>query len=288
MIDTNQRLSDLQFSQIIASLSDVSIWNPTKVFQYHHSLTRLRSRLITSRSVPKSVWQSSKLRHWSSTNDSALSIVLGNFHTRFDMRTLCVGIVEQLHQAKVPVLLALGMPQDNGTSAKFSSTDLLKYLLRQALQVKHKLHTEKSMTYTCASFHHASTETEWFQMLEAVLADIGSEVYIVADLGMVEKSLSPIDEFSWVSAFEQFFTALSARGLRTKLKVLLVSYRSLPFRLPDTDSYRLVTLPKMQRIKAWQQKVGKDVSLQQLPLRLKSTRTCPAKKRLGKKHANQL
>jgi len=269
MIDTNQRLSDLQFSQIMASLSDTSLWDPTKVFQYHRSLTRLQSHISASRSLPHSFWQSSKLQHWSSTNDSAMSIVLGNFHARFNMRALCVGIVEQLHQAKIPVLLAMAMPQENVESVKVSSIDLLKYLVRQALQIRTKRHTEKSMAFTCASFHSASTEIELFQTLEAVLADINSQVYIVVDLGILEATLSTVGEFSWVYAFEQLFTALSARGSLTKLKVFLVSYRSLPFQLPAADFSRLVTLAKTQPMKVRQRKLGRGANSIRLPLRVK-------------------
>ncbi|KAF2802196.1 uncharacterized protein BDZ99DRAFT_402242 [Mytilinidion resinicola] len=277
LIDTNDRLSDLQFSQIMMSLSDVSIWDPTKVYKYHHSLKQRRSHTAAVRSVPNSFWQSPKLHRWSSTDDSALSIIVGNYHARFVMRNLCIDVIEQLHDAKVPVLLAMRVPQENGSSANISSNDLLKYLVRQAIQIRHKLQTEKSMAMKCATFHGASTETEWFQVLEAVLADIGSQVYIIVDLEMLNRDLGPVDGFSWVLAFEHFFNELLVRGLSTQVKVLLVSYSSLPFQLSAADRSKFVTTAKTQLTTARQRKAGRGVRLPQLPFRLKNIPGSPAK-----------
>jgi hypothetical protein len=96
-------------------------------------------------------------------------------------------MTEQLHSANVPVLMAMRMPQDNGTSSNISSNDLPKYLVRQAIQVRHKHHTEKSMAVKLATFHCASTETDWFQVLKAVQVDISSQVYVVADLEVLDR-----------------------------------------------------------------------------------------------------
>ena len=266
----------------MASLSDVSIWDPTKVYQYHRSLRQRRSHTAAVRSVSNSFWRSPKLRHWSSTDDSALSIIVGNFHTRFVMRNLCVDVIEQLHDAKVPVLLAMRVPQENATSANISSNDLLKYLVRQAIQVRHKLQTEKSMAVKCATFHGASTEMEWFQVLEAVLAEIGSQVYIIVDLEVLDRNLGPADGFSWALAFEHFFNKLLLRGLSTKVKVLLVSYGSLPFQLSTADHSKFVITTKTQLTTARQQKAGRGVKSPQLPFRLKNLPGSPAKNTQGR------
>jgi hypothetical protein len=137
------------------------------------------------------------------------------------MRNLCVDIIEQLNNAQVPTLLALKMPK-SGSSIQISTIDLLRYLVRQALQTGRDLRTEKPMSLTCATIHQATTEIEWFQVLEAALADIGSHVYIIVDLDVLDKNFCPNDGFSWVHAFQRAFEALHQRGSSTKLKVLLV------------------------------------------------------------------
>lgn len=222
-------------------------------------------RLLTN-----SFWRSPKLRHWSSTGESAISVITGNFHSRFVLRDLCVDITEQLHTAKVPVLLALRVPQEKDTSANVSSNDPLKYLIRQAIRVHHELQTEKSMALGCATFHEATSESEWFQVLEGILADINSPVYILIDLDILDRSFSPIGGFSWVQAFKQSFNALEARGLATKVKVLFISYGSLPFRLSAMEHSQFVVSAKTQLITARQRTVGRGVNLPQLPFRLKN------------------
>lgn len=264
LIETNQRVPDLQFSQIMVWLSDISIWHPTKVYEYHNSFRR-RLHTAAVRLLTNSFWRSPKLRHWSSTGESAISVITGNFHSRFVLRDLCVDITEQLHTAKVPVLLALRVPQEKDTSANVSSNDPLKYLIRQAIRVHHELQTEKSMALGCATFHEATSESEWFQVLEGILADINSPVYILIDLDILDRSFSPIGGFSWVQAFKQSFNALEARGLATKVKVLFISYGSLPFRLSAMEHSQFVVSAKTQLITARQRTVGRGVTCHNYP-----------------------
>ncbi|KAJ9605959.1 hypothetical protein H2200_009808 [Cladophialophora chaetospira] len=277
-VDTNQRLSDLQFSQIVASLAAVPIWDPFKAYQYHYSMRQRRIHSTAVRSIPDSFWQSPKLRRWCSTNESTLSIITGNFNARFIMRNLCVDVIQQLRDANVPVLLAMRVPQENDTPAQISSIDLLKYLVRQAIQISHKFQTEKSMALRCGTFHDASTETEWFQVLEGTLADMGGQVYIVIDLGILDSKFKPLDEFSLPTAFEHFFITLLARGLSTKVKVLLVSYSALPFRLSATDHSKFVTPAKAQLITARRRKAGKGAKSSQTLFRIKNLPGSPARK----------
>jgi len=128
----------------------------------------------------------------------------------------------------------------------------------------------------CAAFHTALTETEWFHVLEGILADIGGQVYIVVDLGILDTKYDPLDKFSWVTAFEDFFNSLSARRLSTKVKVLLVSYGSLPFQLSAADYAKCVISAKSQLTTARQRKAGKGVKSSKIPFRIKNL--TPARK----------
>lgn len=269
LIDTNHRLSDLQFSQIMASLSTTThIWDPNKAFTYHRSMCRRRPHNAPSRTIPDSFWRSPKLRRWSSTDDSALSIVSSTFRARFAMRNLCVDVIEQLNAARVPVLLALRIPE-SGAATNISTADLLKYLVQQALRLRQSVQTEKSMSLRCATFHEACTEADWFQVLEAALADIGAPVYVVVDLEIVDPRLGAGSDFSWVQAFERFFAALVRRGLETKLKVLLVSYGSLPLGLSAEEYARCVVQAKTRPATARQRKAANRTKSSELPIRLR-------------------
>jgi hypothetical protein len=266
LIDTNQRVSDLQFSQIMASLSNTGIWDPNKAFQYHRSTRQRCSRRTATQPMPDSFWKSPKLLLWSSTDESALTIVSSTFRTRFALRNMCVGIIEQLQNARVPYLLAMKVPEKDA-STDISANDLLRYLARQAIQLKQNMRTEKSMSLTCVKCHGAANEAECFQLLEATLAEIGSLVYIVVDLEIIDRKLSSAENFSWVQAFERFFEALVKRGLSTKLKVLLVSYGSLSIQLSKAEYRKLVIYTKTRTTTARQRKFSNRLKVSGLQLR---------------------
>jgi hypothetical protein len=244
MVNTNTRLSDLQFSQIIVSLSDVSLLDPQKVYQYYYTLNRRRMSQVSGRSLPDRFWRSNKLQTWATTTQSDISIVMGNFHSRLALRGLCVDIIEQLREYHIPVLLSMRMTEES-TAARISSIDLLKYLVKQAVNLNRNIRNEKSMALSCARFHSASTETDWFQLLESVVADIGQLVYFIIDLEVLDCDLGPVDDFSWLSAFQTFFSTLSKRLSSTRVKVLLINYGSrLPFDLSSRQYAELVVPAK--------------------------------------------
>jgi hypothetical protein len=271
-INTNNVVSDLQFGQIMETLSRVSIMDPAKLFQYHCSLRRQRSRSAAIQSIPNNFWQSPKLRIWSSTNKSALVIVSGNYQARYVMRDFCVEVIQQLHDATVPVLLALKAPQEmkaSSLSANISMMDVLEYLVRQAITARHRSQTEKSMVMRCATIHEADTEAKWFDIFEAVLAELGSLVYIVIDMDILDKHLQPTDAFLWLQQFQSVFDNFTTRGLATSVKVVLVSCSPLPFKLSSSDRSKFVVQARTQVVTARQRKAGRAKRSPQVPIRLK-------------------
>lgn len=275
MIDTNYRLTDLQFDRIAATL-EVSISDPKKTYEHHHSLRRQRLRNSAGLVVPNNFWQSPKMRHWSSTQDSALSIVSANFQSRFIMRDLCIDIVDQLKEAQIPYLLAMKVPHSDGTATTVSASDLLRYLVKQAINIGKNSQSEKSMALSCAMFNDASTEVEWFRLLEAVLAEIDGMIYIIVDLELLDKDADSSD-FSWASAFEHFFTSLAMRGLSTKIKVLLVSYGSHHLQMSASERAQFVVPAKTDIVTARQRKAGRGPQPQQMCFRLKNLPGSPNK-----------
>lgn len=253
-LDTNQRLTDLQFAQIMSALSQVALGDPIKMLQYHRSLQRRRS-LTTTRYMSNRFWLSPKLQLWSDSQNSSISIIKGNYLSRFTLRDFCVDVVNQLRTSSVPFLLAMRTAIESSTSTNISTVDLLKSLVRQALQVHQGIKTEKGMALSCARFQTAVTEAEWFQLLESILAEMAYEVYLVIDIEILDQDLDPLDGFSLLSAFTQFFSSLSSRGILARVKVLFVSYgSSLPFYLSEDDFTNFVVSAKTSLTPARQRK----------------------------------
>jgi hypothetical protein len=194
------------------------------------------------------------------------------------VRDFCVEIIQQLHNATVPVLLALKVPQEmdeSSPSSNISIVDVLKYLVRQAITARQSLLTEKSMALRCATIHEAGSESEWFRILEAVLAELGNLVYIIVDMELLDKHLQPANGFLWVQQFQAVFENFRARGLATRIKVVLVSCSPLPFQLSDLDRSKFVVQARTQVVTARQRKAGRAKQAPQVPIRLKGLSGSP-------------
>lgn len=265
LINTNDRISDLQFFQISTSLDDAQTWHAERLYRYHQAMRRQYNQRAGARSISTTVKRSTKWRQWSATTTSKLSIVTGNYYSRFDMRALCVDIIEQLRKADIPVLLAMRMPLEAmRTSKNLDSIGVLKYLVRQALQIRCKSETEKTMALRCASFHSASTENDWLDLLSSVLFDLGGQIYIVVDLSMLERDPSIMDGFSWAHAFERIFASLLTRGSIVMIKVLMVCYGPIPFELSPSERIAYVIPVKTEIITARQRRSGRGMSTSKL------------------------
>jgi hypothetical protein len=249
MITTNHRISDLQFSQIMRSISDTNIMDPRKALHFLQAANRRTLHHPTSK-LSKRFLSSPILKKWSSSAHSEISIVKGNFRSRLALRNFCVEVIEQLQssQAPVSVVFAMHVPQaDNSPS--ISTTDLFKHLIRQTLSLRQNHHTEKSMSLCCAHFYGNTSEKEWFQLLESALADIGRPVYLIIDLELLNRDHSPPQGFSWLSAFLAFFDRLSNLGHAHYIKVLLISYSAeLPFQLSVSEHLNFVIQAKANMV----------------------------------------
>jgi hypothetical protein len=261
MVSANYRLSDLQFAQIMKSISDTAMLDPIKVFHYllaarrrtYHNPTNLMSRRF---------WNSPRLRTWTSSKQSDISIIKGNFRSRQALRNFCVEAIEQLRASQVPVLLAMNTPQAESPSSNISPIDLLKYLIRQALQLRQSVQTEKSMSLSCATFDGNHSEADWFHLLESALADIGRQVYLIVDLELLNRDFGPPDGFPWLSAFLSFFAQLSDRRNSHNVKVLLISYGAeLPFTLSNSEYSSFVIHAKTEAVIARQRRTRNTATI---------------------------
>ncbi|KAI1125817.1 hypothetical protein F5Y10DRAFT_294315 [Nemania abortiva] len=226
LVSTDYKLSDLQFANIMVSISDTNMADPVKTLHYLLAARRRACRSMTGHSITLSrrFWKSPKLRTWNLSRASDIAIMKGNFQSRQAVRHFCVDIIEYLSGLQIPLIHALRVPQESVSFSNISYIDVLKYIIRQVLQLQQTPQTEKFMSLSCANFHKNHTETEWFQVLELVLSQINGPLYIILDLELVHTDLVPSNTFSWLSAFREFFERLSARSISPCLKVLLITY----------------------------------------------------------------
>lgn len=225
MLDTNQRVSDLQTSQILTYLSDVPLEDPLKSLQYHLFFRNRRAQGNSSFTTTNSFWLSPRFQSLFSTENSALAVMKGSFACRQVLQDFCVDVIQHLRSSNIPTLWALKKAATpNNAQTQFSGIDLLKYLIVQALKLNESLKMETTMAWRCAQFQRATTAAELFQLLLTALDGLGRQIYLVIDLETIEESLQSLDGFNIVSAFLQSFHA--SQSPNTRLKIIIVRYRA--------------------------------------------------------------
>ncbi|KAI0892763.1 hypothetical protein F4806DRAFT_478076 [Annulohypoxylon nitens] len=256
MISMDYKVTDLQFSQIMRSISESSIMMPDKILGYLQAqAARRRVSRFSASVLPQRFIKSPKLRAWTEFDSSAIVLVKGTFRSRQPLRDFCFDIIKQLHEAGIHVLLAVKIPLQEPDHPIVTCADILKYLVRQALQITQSIQTESSMSLTCARLHESLTDAQWFQILEAVLCNISGQVYLVIDLELLNRDFGQPQGFSWLQAFLDFFARLSERKASHRVKVLLLSYGSdFPFALSNEDFASFVVRTKANGNSAQQRK----------------------------------
>lgn len=258
-LDTNRQLSDLQFSQIMQSISDPNLWDPQKSLNYL-LINQKRSSQNEARKLSQGLWDFARVRRWARTKESDVSIVKGDFRSRHALRCFSVDVIEQLRAKQIPVLFALGTSQEGAAAKSLSSEDLLKYLVRQALDLRRRGQSEKSMSLNAAAFSGNLSEQEWFSLLQHLLSGLTGDVYFVVDLELLNRNFSSPSGFHWLSAFLGLFKSVAERGAQLTIKVLLVSYSSeLPFETSGDECPGFIVPAKKTKLAA-QRKKGRAMA----------------------------
>lgn len=209
----------MQQSNIIAALSNgASFSDPMKTYQNHKLLRNIRRKDI-SHVLTSSFWLDPKLREWTASEQSALTVVRGNFSSRFLIRDFGVDIIEQLRAKDVPVFWVF--KSESGDSNPPSRAEVIRHLITDMIRNDSKL-TEKSLSLSCAQIHTARADKDWFSILESVLARMDQQIYIIIDLEALRNSTEPESDFSWPAAFLNLFHEFSKRLIFTKVKVLFL------------------------------------------------------------------
>ncbi len=105
------------------------------------------------------VLRSSAFKAWSSGAQSSLLMVSGNMSTRSESQLIGTYVTELIRSSSAPILWALRGP--NRTMCPESTSDLLKYLAMQALQVDPNVIGEKiSSSFNAALVSSARSEAD--------------------------------------------------------------------------------------------------------------------------------
>ncbi|KAK3986597.1 hypothetical protein QBC44DRAFT_401975 [Cladorrhinum sp. PSN332] len=223
LVDTNHKLSDLQFSQIMAFISEGQLGDPLVAYRFNRSL-QARLSVVSASQITNQFWKSQKMHDWDTDTESKMAVIKGNLNARFAIKRFTVDIIGQLQAKNIPVLWALPWPDSGSGGKRASPIDLFKHLILQALQLDCHSATESGMSLECARFQRATTEHQWAQLLGSALSRAPPQVYMVVDLSILDPNLEPSETFSWLEAFQSLLTALRQQCPALKVKILLLSY----------------------------------------------------------------
>ncbi|KAI0551614.1 hypothetical protein F4679DRAFT_132729 [Xylaria curta] len=243
MLDTNQRLSEIQFSQILSFISASPIPRPDLIRQSYNARRNLRKQAssVATRTQP---WVSD-IQEWGEKRTSAQIFVQGHFKTRHAIRDFAADTIDLIEKANIPVVWALDPRLELPTENRFNTVDVLKYLACQILQSNHSMLTERQASLNAARFQSAATDSEWLELLTSVLQGM-SQIYIIVDLDLVERGGGTTTE--WLQHFADISENLSLRNIHTIVKVACVcTSRYVAESLPhETKSIRLDTIMTRQ------------------------------------------
>lgn len=228
-LNTNQQLSDLQLSQVLATLQ-LGFEDPKKCYG-HHLFFRKRRATGMGMNVRSTneFWRSPTFTKLSSRSrpEPTMVIVKGGFTSRVAMQDFGVDVIQALTTAGVPTIWALTSGEKSRSNSVRSTTDLMRCLTYQVLRLGGVVATEKQMAWRYSQFHTSQTEREWLGLFEQVALNLsGGQLYIIVDLATVQLPVGDIDGTKFFQEFHRMLSEVSRQPAGTKLKVILLVYES--------------------------------------------------------------
>ncbi|KAI0431097.1 hypothetical protein F5Y09DRAFT_330615 [Xylaria sp. FL1042] len=236
MLNTNQQLSEIQFSQIYSFISASPLPRPDLVRQSYNA-RRNRRQQASSGATTTLPWISD-VQEWGQKRTSTQILVQGYFKTRHTIRDFAANAIDLIKEANIPVVWALDPRVELPAENRFNTTDVLKYLACQVLQINHTMLTERQASLSSARFQSAVTESEWLELLTSVLQGM-NQIYFIVDMDLVERSGGTASEWLW--HFARISGNLRVRNIHIIVKVAFICtsrcvVESLP---PETKPIRL-------------------------------------------------
>ena len=232
-LDTNRRVCEIQFSQILTFTASTTLLDPEESFRYSIAMSnRRRSRRIND-SDP--IWKSPKMQAWASARGSSLTMIKGNSATRHQAKDFAADMVHLLRTTNTPTVWVLNTSRETSSTAP-TTIDVLKQITLQVLKINSTLLDERSLSLNAARFQSACSESDWFNLLSSALTGLPL-IYIVIDIDTVTSTLPY--KFCWLAAFYRLFEDLSTRGIFTPIKVILISYGAVPLVFSGVSSEKM-------------------------------------------------
>ncbi|PSN67616.1 hypothetical protein BS50DRAFT_522257 [Corynespora cassiicola Philippines] len=185
LIDTNQKVTDIQFSEMIGIAVTGLSFNHEESFQQALSIRKLRDHSQRN-TVPKAFWKSPVLTTLANASTASLILIRGAFKGRWLLRDAAVKIAEELHRNHVATLWAVHASAINAHATSTTPLDILKSLVAQALQLQGSRSTQKSTALCCTQLRNAVSKKQWLDILGAALANCSNEVYVILELELVD------------------------------------------------------------------------------------------------------
>ncbi|KAI0165437.1 hypothetical protein GGR52DRAFT_582020 [Hypoxylon sp. FL1284] len=219
-LNTNQQLTDLQRSQVLATFS-LTFEDPDACYKQHLFFRRRRATGMGAITSTNKFWLSPKLGRLSSSHDSSLVVVKGAFMSRLAMQDFGTDVIEALAASAVPTVWALSSLEKSRSTSILTAMDLMKYLAYQALRLRGVAETEKQMAV--------------------------QQIYIVVDLAIVRASLEGIDGTNFIKELNQMLDEITRGNRAARVKVILLMYEADWFRLLPEDVSSFVIAVKAAR-----------------------------------------
>ncbi|KAL9073136.1 MAG: hypothetical protein Q9157_004869 [Trypethelium eluteriae] len=243
---TNQRLSQVQLSQILTFTACSSLPTPEECRRLYHPKKLRRHEPYEEKPM---VQYANQLQNWSANpKSSQIAVCASSRCNNRTVRGFGIDAIELIANANVPVVWAL-TPRIHSTK-EHTSINVLKHLVSQAIQRNTALHNERAVTMSAVRFQTAVTEREWFDLLASVLDGI-SQIYIIIDMSILD--FDSDTEEPWPMLFNRMFEELAARRLQITVKVAFIcqSFRQKG-KLGDSEEVQKLSLssPRSDKVRS--------------------------------------
>jgi hypothetical protein len=177
-IDTNRRVCEIQFSQVMTFMEVASLPSPEDARSHLLTMKRLRRGVKQLTTLRRPIWSSSTLQDWADAKESATINICGSFAARLQARDFAIDAIDYIGKSNAPVIWALNIDtcQDN----RVALTDALKHLILQILKINHTVMTERTLALNAAQFQSATALSDWVEIFGAALRGL-PQLYIVID-----------------------------------------------------------------------------------------------------------
>jgi hypothetical protein len=243
LLDTNEKVSDLQFSELVRIAAEPSSFDPLESYTQAVLIRNLR-RQNQRTNIPSAFWQSPTLKKFADSPSSSLMLVKGTFQERAALRDTAVKVTEELKRKNIPTLRAVGARMPDPAARAPIPVDILKSLVAQALTLDDSSHSQKSTALSCTQLRTAATERQWFDILGAALANLCRDTYVVLELdALISPSSDNSSNSEVIALFSNLLKELTIRRSKSIVKVLIVTSKPLMYLPQATDNVFIQAIP---------------------------------------------